>query len=130
MEYSVKVIDSDLRVFEAHIKIIDESDGVTIILKCLDGFEMCEKDTFPFVCFCKIRVILEAKGLKLCCKGSRKDVYPSGRMLVGFNAYLLRKGKQASSTDILNIFEDETDFLSLSTVADQENYYREWLVSL
>tara|TARA_Y100000768_G_scaffold377934_1_gene351748 strand:+ start:259 stop:501 length:243 start_codon:yes stop_codon:yes gene_type:complete len=79
---------------------------------------------------CKVRKALETKGLKICCKGSRKDVYPFGRMLVGFNAYLLRKGERATNNDILNIFEDEDDFSTLSTVAEQENYYEEWFVSL
>tara|TARA_Y100000768_G_scaffold377934_1_gene351747 strand:+ start:113 stop:271 length:159 start_codon:yes stop_codon:yes gene_type:complete len=50
MEYRLKVIDSDLISFDASLKVIDGPDGVTIVFNIVDGFEVVEKDTFPFVC--------------------------------------------------------------------------------
>lgn len=130
MEHNLKIIDSKNTYFDTFIKVLDEPHGVTISIKWLDENEIVETDTFPFVCLCKLRTMLEKRNLKLCCKGNRIDVYPSGRMLVGFNAYILKKGIQASSDDIVNIFEPEDNINLFCTVAEQENYYNLWLNSL
>jgi hypothetical protein len=70
-------------------------------------------------------------GLEFICNGARKNVYPSPMsrdMSGGIVAYELTMGQQALRKDIVKLF-DETDS-EISSVADQEEYYKDWLASL
>ena len=113
----------------AELIVEDTSNGVVLQLNiCNKSYNA--SDTFPFVALCKIRKELEQEGKKICCKGNRIDVHPSGRMLVGFNAYKLAIGNQVSDKDIINIFSPETDLSLLGTVEEQKSKYNDWLNSL
>ena len=104
MTHNIEVFDENLSsLIPAELFVEDTSNGV--VLKLVIGNKSYNaNDTFPFVALCKIREDLEEEGKKICCKGNRIDVHPSGRMLIGFNAYKLILGNQALDKDIVNIF--------------------------
>lgn len=43
---------------------------------------------------------------------------------------MLTMGKQASRTEIVNIFEPESNIEAIGTVEEQNKYYKDWLNSL
>ena len=127
----------DLKVFKvenhdtepALLIVFDSSVGVDLTLIVAQNVYSAS-DTFPFVALQKIRRVLEESGELLCCAGGRIDVHPSGRMLVGFNAYKLIKGQPVKKGSVVSIFKVEDDILALGTVQEQDDFYAEWLESL
>jgi len=113
----------------AIIEIIDNKHEVEISL-LFDQTRIRESDTFPFIALQRLNKYLEDKNMKLMVKGCRRDVHPSGAFLIGFNAYMLTMGKQASRTEIVNIFEPESNIEAIGTVEEQNKYYKDWLNSL
>lgn len=130
MTYNIEVFDENSSsLIPAELFVEDTSNGVVLKL-AIGNKSYNANDTFPFVALCKIREDLEQERKKICCKGNRIDVHPSGRMLVGFNAYKLVLGNQALDKDIVNIFSPETNLSLLGTVEEQKSKYNEWLNSL
>lgn len=86
-------------------------------------------------CFAALQAIrrqAEGRNWKICCKGSRRNVWPSGmsrQMGGGIKAYVLEMGRQARLDSLVDIF-DEDSLDSYSSVAEQEAYAREWFESL
>jgi len=84
-----------------------------------------------FEALCKIRRQLEAQRIQLLCYGASKNVYPSGMardMGRGLRAYKLTEGKQATTEDLLDIFETGAD-IQPATVAEQRQFYEAWLMN-
>ncbi len=85
-----------------------------------------------FDAFVEIRRQLEKEALFPFCYGASLNVYPSRmarQMSNGLKAYRLVSGTQAKQDDLVNIFEQGHDVIPAS-VENQQNFYREWLVSL
>jgi hypothetical protein len=130
-KYKLNIIDKRNNILKAFLEVLDESDGVTLTLRIKESNVILEeKNTFPFVALCELRKKIEKEGRKICCKGSRLDVYPSGRMLVGFNAYKLKLGSPTQNEDIVGLFEEEELYDKIATVEDQETYFNNWLSSI
>lgn len=112
------------------INIEEFETNVKMTLKIDSNKNYSSTETFPFVALTKIRQQLEMEGIVIMCKGARKDVYPSGRMLVGYNAYMLKLGKQAENNEIVSIFDEEVDLDAISSPQSQEEFYNTWLKSI
>ena len=85
-----------------------------------------------FQCLQDLRIDLAKQGAKLLCNGARIDAYPSrmARDMSGAKqVYVLHKGKQANLSDLVDIFGDAPADC-VSTVAEQENFYQDWIGSL
>lgn len=85
-----------------------------------------------FSALCLIRRELEEEGIVLICNGASKDVFPSPMMRDmgdGDQAYRLKIGSPARMSDVVNIFDLDKDAFIVSTVDEQEMYYKEWLDS-
>lgn len=85
-----------------------------------------------FEALTSLRKKLEPEGFRLVCYGSSRWVYPSPMirsMGYGEKAYRLELGRQASSADLVSIF-DTGPGVEPVTVAVQEQCYRDWLESL
>jgi hypothetical protein len=82
-----------------------------------------------FEALAAIRKQLEPSGWFVAIQGSRLDTYPSGMardMGGGFSVYILRRGKSARPSDLVDTFA-EADPSLLATVAAQEEYRRGWM---
>lgn len=80
----------------------------------------------------KLRKQLEAEGKLLAIMGSCRNVYPSPMMSDmgdGIFAYRLTPKRQALRKDVVNIF-DPCERNQISTVAEQDAFYTNWLKSL
>lgn len=129
MKYNIQILVGQKNLIDALLEVKDEPHGVTLTLKWGQNSLIQKENTFPFICLKEVRLELERSDIKLCVKGSRRDVHPSGGMLAGFGAYLLKMGERASDKDIIRIFDIEHNTEYLSTVEEQELYYKEWLQS-
>ena len=78
------------------------------------------------------RVYLEERGYLLLCNAARRDAYPSRmarEMGGGRKVYVLRMGRQARMSDLVDSLE-EASLELVTTVAAQKAAYEAWLDSL
>ena len=78
----------------------------------------------------ELRKKLELKNIYLLCNASVINVYPSGmqKEFGGTKAYKLQMGKQATLTDVVDIF-DYDNGLKIGSVKEQEKFYENWIES-
>ncbi len=90
------------------------------------GALVLENDDF-FECLTDLRRIAEKEGGVVLCQGARRDVFPSQMMKSSgcATAYVLRLGEQASSKDVVRIFE-AVPADTVVSVDEQFAYYRRW----
>jgi len=86
-----------------------------------------------FDALCGIREELELLGVRPMCYGASRTAYPSGMGrsmgIRGLKIYKLAMGKPARMADLVNIFDAGED-VQPATVAEQAEYYQNWLSSL
>jgi hypothetical protein len=128
----IKIQDRKGNISEALIHYQIENN------KCLLSFtkegmnSITETGNNFFECLCKVRLELEAIDYIILCQGATKDVYPSrmaAQMSNGLKAYKLTLGKQASLSDLVDIFAP-AELTDISSVKDQKQYFEMWLKSL
>ena len=79
----------------------------------------------------ELRKKLELKNIYLLCNASAINVYPSTmqKEFGGTKAYKLEMGKQATLSDVVDIF-DYDNGLKIGSVKEQEEFYENWIESL
>ena len=79
----------------------------------------------------ELRKKLELKNIYLLCNASVINVYPSGmqKEIGGTKAYKLQMGKQATLSDVVDIFDYDSE-LKISSVEEQKEFYENWIESL
>lgn len=86
-------------------------------------------------CFAALQIIrkmAEGQGWSICCKGARRNVWPSAmsrQMGGGVKAYTLEMGQQGQLDSLVEIFDPDAPE-SYSSVADQEAFAQAWFESL
>ena len=78
----------------------------------------------------ELRKKLELKNIYLLCNASVINVYPSGmqKEFGGTKAYKLQMGKQATISDVVDIFDYDSE-LKIGSVKEQEEFFESWLES-
>ena len=78
----------------------------------------------------ELRKKLELKNIYLLCNASVINVYPSGmqKEFGGTKAYKLQMGKQATLSDVVDIFDYDNE-LKIGSVKEQEEFYESWIES-
>ena len=78
----------------------------------------------------ELRKKLELKNIYLLCNASVINVYPSGmqKEFGGTKAYKLEMGKQATLSDVVDIFDYDSE-LKISSVEEQKEFYENWIES-
>lgn len=107
------------------------ADGACLLICEYQGRRIEGKASDFFAVLCSIRIELESAGLTPVCYGASLNVYPSGMardMGQGRVSYKLQLGRHARKEDLVRIFETGPDFIP-STVAQQRNYFDEWVRS-
>lgn len=120
--------------FAAAVTLYDEDpcnrDNIKMVVT-FNGqeYNFCEENYFKALLM--FREYLEKNSLQLLCNGAMKEVYPSPmQMSMGCcrTGYIQKMGKQASSDDIVDLFEFEPS-LTYSTIKEQLEYHNLWLSS-
>jgi hypothetical protein len=114
-----------------------EADGsVGVIKLAISIGEICrievDSKSFEgsdlFAALISLRSNLESNQRRICCNGSRTDVFPSGmarEMSRGRKAYALKLGVRPSSEDVIDIFQ-AADTTRIGTVDDQKAFFDLW----
>ena len=78
----------------------------------------------------ELRKKLELNKIYLLCNASAINVYPSTmqKEFGGTKAYKLEMGKQATLSDVVDIF-DYDNGLKIGSVKEQEKFYENWIES-
>ena len=79
----------------------------------------------------ELRKKLELKNIYLLCNASVINVYPSGmqKEFGETKAYKLQMGKQATLSDVVDIFDYDSE-LKIGSVKEQEEFFESWIESL
>lgn len=79
----------------------------------------------------ELRKKLELKNIYLLCNASVINVYPSlmQKEFGGTKAYKLQMGKQATLSDVVDIFDYDSE-LKIGSVKEQEEFFESWIESL
>ena len=79
----------------------------------------------------ELRKKLELNNIYLLCNVSAINVYPSGmeKEFGGTKAYKLQMRKQAALSDVVDIFDCDSE-LKIGSVKEQEEFYENWIESL
>ena len=79
----------------------------------------------------ELRKKLELNNIYLLCNASVINVYPSGmqKEFGGTKAYKLQMGKQATLSDVVDIFDYDSE-LKIGSVKEPEEFYENWIESL
>lgn len=78
----------------------------------------------------ELRKKLELKNIYLLCNASVINVYPSGmqKEFGGTKAYKLQMGKQATLSDVVDIFDYDSE-LKIGSVKEQKEFFESWIES-
>ena len=125
----LKVINLNGLIEDCELELVYHGNEAILLYREKEIF-LKKKDNYPFKALVKIRIELEELGKKIMCKGSRKDVYPSGMSLIGTGAYLLKMGKQTTEHDIGNIFDEELKVDEIALISEQLEYRNKWIKSI
>lgn len=109
----------------------DANDACELVLS-FDGKQIFGSASDYFDSLRMIRNQLDKERLKPVCYGASRNCFPSNMsrdMGSGLQIYKLEIGKQAATSDIVSIFSSGPDVEAV-TVAEQEDFYREWIASL
>lgn len=115
----------------AKIELVENDEDVNIIFIHDELSTNISAENY-FDALISLRKELEKRSIKLLCKGCAKNVYPSSMILNmgnGERAYVLTMGKQARTSDLVNIF-DPCDIQEYGSIIEQETFFKEWLNSL
>ena len=79
----------------------------------------------------ELRKKLELNNIYLLCNASAINVYPSlmQKEFGGTKAYKLQMGKQATLSDVVDIFDYDSE-LKIGSVKEQEEFFESWIESL
>ena len=79
----------------------------------------------------ELRKKLELNNIYLLCNASVINVYPSlmQKEFGGTKAYKLQMGKQATLSDVVDIFDYDSE-LKIGSVKEQEEFFESWIESL
>ncbi len=128
--YKVSLIGGD-EDEQAVFTLTDEGDGC--MLRCEYRGKAIERMASDyFEALIRVRRVLADEGLIPFCYGASLNVYPSGmarNMGQGLQAYKLAISHPAKLSDLVEVFAEGLDVIPAS-VAEQEQFFRDWLASL
>lgn len=129
----VQLVHADRQQSKAEFVVWDfnpngSSDDIRLDLH-FDGREIVVTNDNYFHAMQLIRLELEKENLRLHCYGASKNVYPSGMAIsmgAGYKAYKLKLGEHGKLSNLVSIFDNGDDVI-LCTVAEQEQFFKDWL---
>ena len=123
-KYNIPCLIDDVET-EANLQL--DEDNCRILFE-LGNYSIAIEAENYFYALLELRRKLEPLNVKVLCKGACRYVYPSPMILSmgdAIKAYRLTLGKQASLSDLVNIFEpcEPNEYASID---EQLAYYQEW----
>lgn len=113
--------------YKSYIYLYEEQENYQIKFELGNSIIWSEGENY-FDALINLRKKLEVDNIMLLCKGCSKFVYPSPMILSmgdALVAYELSIGKQAHTSDLVNIFEP-CRYDEYASVDEQYNFYETW----
>lgn len=128
-ERTIRVRRADGGVEEGRLRIaVSPPWSLSLSVSGRATINVAAEDLFDALCH--LREQLEGVGAQLLCAGAQRNVFPSGMsrsMGGGRRAYVLRPGRRPTPEDLVDIFDEAED---LVTVREQREFYAAWTRSL
>ncbi|WP_232056197.1 hypothetical protein [Leptotrichia trevisanii] len=123
--------ENNMEIFEINIINNGKIEKNKLFLSEIERAIYFSKSDNIFDSVLELRKKLELKNIYLLCNASVINVYPSGmqKEFGGTKAYKLQMGKQATLTDVVDIFDYDNE-LKIGSVKEQEEFYESWIESL
>lgn len=113
--------------YKSVLYLYEKNENYQLKLKMDDKIIGSEGKNY-FDALINLRKKLEADNIMLLCKGCSKNVYPSPMILSmgdAIKAYELTIGKQAHTSDLVNIFES-CRYEEYASIEEQYHFYETW----
>ncbi|WP_304177590.1 hypothetical protein [Leptotrichia trevisanii] len=122
--------ENNMEIFEINIINNGKIEKNKLFLSEIERAIYFSKSDNIFDSVLELRKKLELKNIYLLCNASVINVYPSGmqKEFGGTKAYKLQMGKQATLTDVVDIFDYDNE-LKIGSVKEQEEFYESWIES-
>lgn len=97
-----------------------------------NDIDIIVEDERPHIALRKLRQLLETQNILLATDGCRKDVHASGMQIDmrTSSAYIHTMGEPSSFSNVVGIFEPTNEIDKICTIAEQEEFNRNWMQSL
>ena len=118
------------KIEKSKLFLLEIEDGINLKIE-IENMVYFSKSDNIFDSVVELRKKLELKNIYLLCNASVINVYPSGmqKEFGGTKAYKLQMGKQATLSDVVDIFDYDSE-LKIGSVKEQEEFFESWIESL
>ena len=118
------------KVEKSKLFLLEFEDEINLKIE-IENMVYFSKSDNIFDSVVELRKKLELKNIYLLCNASVINVYPSGmqKEFGGTKAYKLQMGKQATLSDVVDIFDYDSE-LRIGSVKEQEEFFESWIESL
>ena len=118
------------KVEKSKLFLLEIEDEINLKIEIKNVIYFSKGDNI-FDSIVELRKKLELKNIYLLCNASVINVYPSGmqKEFGGTKAYKLQMGKQATLSDVVDIFDYDSE-LKIGSVKEQEEFFESWIESL
>jgi len=127
MEQPIRVLTAG-GVEDWTLEVYDAPDYDALTLRSPGSAEWTAAGADLFDALLGLRRQVEPAGIRLCCNGSRRDVWPSQllrAMSDGGSAYVLRKGRRPTSRHLVEILAP-ADCALVVSIEEQRAYVEKW----
>ena len=118
------------KIEKSKLFLLEIEDEINLKIEIANMVYFSKSDNI-FDSVVELRKKLELKNIYLLCNASVINVYPSGmqKEFGGTKAYKLQMGKQATLSDVVDIFDYDSE-LKIVSVKEQEEFFKSWIESL
>ncbi len=117
------------KIEKSKLFLLEIEDEINLKIE-IENMVYFSKSDNIFDSIVELRKKLELKNIYLLCNASVINVYPSGmqKEFGGTKAYKLQMGKQATLSDVVDIFDYDSE-LKIGSVKEQEEFFESWIES-
>lgn len=118
------------KIEKSKLFLLEIEDGINLKIE-IENMVYFSKSDNIFDSVVELRKKLELNNIYLLCNASAINVYPSlmQKEFGGTKAYKLQMGKQATLSDVVDIFDYDSE-LKIGSVKEQEEFFESWIESL
>ncbi|WP_018449987.1 hypothetical protein [Leptotrichia shahii] len=126
---NIRILNNE-KVEKSKLFLLEIEDEINLKIE-IENMVYFSKSDNIFDSVVELRKKLELKNIYLLCNASVINVYPSGmqKEFGGTKAYKLQMGKQATLSDVVDIFDYDSE-LKIGSVKEQEEFFESWIESL
>jgi len=124
--FDIEIINNG-KIEKSKLFLLEIEDEINLKIEIERTIYSSKSDNI-FDSIVELRKKLELNNIYLLCNASVINVYPSGmqKEFGGTKAYKLQMGKQATLSDVVDIFDYDSE-LKIGSVKEQEEFFESWI---